>query len=172
MAASVRRRPRGRGMPVKPADWLCIGIAAVFGACIGSFLNVCIWRLPRPGLSIFFPRRSHCPACGTSLAWYDNIPILSWLILGARCRSCKWPISSRYPLVEALTAILFGVTAYRYLPAETGQWGEFLAVSALAAALIVASLIDIDLRIIPDEITLPGMVALPILGLLIPELHA
>src|SRR4029077_8676174 len=90
-------------LPVRADDggWLVLGLAFAFGACVGSFLNVCIYRLPedesvvRPG--------SRCPGCGTPIGWRDNIPILSWLVLGARCRACRAPIAARYPLVEAAT---------------------------------------------------------------------
>ncbi len=156
---------------MKPGDWVTIGFATLFGACIGSFLNVCIWRLPRPGLSISSPRRSHCPSCGAAIDWFDNIPILSWILLGARCRSCKLRISARYPLIEALAAFLIATLAYQYLPAEAMRWREFLVLSALTASLIVASAIDIDLRIIPDEITVPGMMVLPAIAFLAPGLH-
>ena len=80
-------------------------VAAALGAIVGSFLNVCIYRLPL-GKSIVWPS-SACPTCGRELSWYENIPVLSFLVLRARCRTCAAPISSRYPLVEALTAVMF-----------------------------------------------------------------
>src|SRR5512140_1667613 len=121
-----------------------------FGAIIGSFLNVCIWRLPA-GQSIVFPP-SRCPQCGARVRSFDNIPILSYALLGGRCRACQSLISLRYPLVEALTGILFAVLLYRFGPTP------IVAVYALlVAALIVISFIDLDHQIIPDVISLPGI---------------
>jgi leader peptidase (prepilin peptidase)/N-methyltransferase len=87
-------------------DIVVLVFLVVIGACVGSFLNVVIHRLPR-GASIVFPP-SHCPACGRGIRWYDNIPLVSWWVLGGRCRGCKAPISARYLLVEGATAIAFG----------------------------------------------------------------
>jgi leader peptidase (prepilin peptidase)/N-methyltransferase len=122
----------------------------LFGLCIGSFLNVCIHRLPLKQ-SVVTPR-SRCPQCGYELTWRDNLPLLSYGLLGGRCRSCAAPISLRYPLVEAITAaiflwhaMVFGVTA-------------LLAVRlAFACALIVLFAIDLEHQILPDRITLPGI---------------
>ena len=86
-------------------EWLPIIFLAVFGACVGSFLNVVIYRMPR-GLSIVHPG-SHCPGCNQPIRWYDNFPVLSYLALGGKCRFCKIPISPRYALVESITAVLF-----------------------------------------------------------------
>lgn len=80
--------------------------ALVIGAIIGSFLNVVIWRVPNH-ISIVNPKRSFCPNCKARIAWYDNIPVVSWLVLGAKCRRCKEPIAVRYPLVESLTGVAF-----------------------------------------------------------------
>ncbi len=151
--------------------FLAISFAAIFGATLGSFLNVCIWRLPREGLSLSSPSRSHCPACGAAIPWYDNIPMLSWLALGGRCRACRAPISVRYLIVEALTAMLFAVLAAKFLDPGDPRWPELLVLGALVSALVVASFIDIDLRILPDEITLGGMMLVPAVALLVPELH-
>ncbi len=121
------------------------------GAIVGSFLNVVIYRLPRHQ-SIVRPR-SACPSCGTPIRWYDNVPILSWLLLLARCRSCRAAISIRYPLVEALAATL-GLLAYlRYglsLPA--------LAVAVFAWITIALGLIDLEHQLLPDVITYPSIV--------------
>lgn len=143
----------------------------LFGAAVGSFLNVCIWRLPRPGLAVGRPRRSFCPSCATAIAWYDNIPLLSWYLLGGRCRTCRFPISKRYFFVEALTALLFVLIAQRYLLSDHPLWGAFFAVLVLAAAVLVASFIDLELRIIPDEITVRGMMLAPFVALVVPALH-
>jgi leader peptidase (prepilin peptidase)/N-methyltransferase len=124
--------------------------AFVFGAAIGSFLNVCIWRIPE-GKSIVFPA-SHCPKCGKSIRPYDNIPVLSWLVLRGRCRDCAAPISFRYPLVEILTAVLSLAMFWKY-----GLSFEYLAAFLFAAALVVITFIDFDHQIIPDVISLPGI---------------
>jgi len=91
-----------------------IALAAVVGAVIGSFLNVCIYRLPL-GKSIVWPA-SACETCGRELLWYENLPIVSWVALGARCRTCKAPLSIRHPIVEAITAVMFGLAAWHYGP--------------------------------------------------------
>lgn len=123
----------------------------LFGIAVGSFLNVCIYRLPR-SLSIVHPR-SMCPHCGREIAFYDNIPILSYLYLRRRCRHCGATISLRYPLIEFVSG-LFAVAVFsRY-----GLSLEGLFIYALISALLVITFIDIDYRIIPDVITYPGVV--------------
>src|SRR6478735_8172699 len=119
---------------------------------IGSFLNVCIARLPR-GESVVSPG-SHCPKCNTSIQWYDNIPVLSYLALGAKCRACRAPISVRYPLVEITTAVAFVLQAIAF-PDE-----PILLVSRLVftAMLIVLFGTDYDTQRLPNVITLPGIV--------------
>jgi leader peptidase (prepilin peptidase)/N-methyltransferase len=139
-------------------DIVVLIFLTAIGACIGSFLNVVIHRLPR-GASIVFPP-SHCPACGRSIRWYDNIPLVSWWVLGARCRWCKAPISPRYLVVEAATAAMFGgLYAWYYLwglrrglgPfAET--WPTFLAHAALLSGLLACSVVDIEQWIVPLEV--------------------
>jgi leader peptidase (prepilin peptidase)/N-methyltransferase len=129
------------------APWL----AAVFGLLAGSFLNVCIARLPLD-YSIVSPR-SHCPHCGAFIAAYDNIPVVSWLLLGGRCRHCRARISWRYPLVEALAAFCCWLAV--------AQWGATWAGLRLALfAIIVIELAftDIEARILPDEFTKGGFV--------------
>ena len=133
-----------------------VAAAFVFGACIGSFLNVVIWRLPR-GESLVFPG-SHCPACQASIPGFANVPILSYLLLRGRCRACRARISPRYPLVEALTAALFATLLIAHGPSA-----RLLVEWALAAALVAVIFIDLDHFIIPNWITLPGLA----LGLLI-----
>jgi leader peptidase (prepilin peptidase) / N-methyltransferase len=124
-------------------------VALLAGLLIGSFLNVCIYRLPRD-LSVIAPR-SYCPHCERTIAWYDNIPVLSFLILRGRCRHCRKRISIRYPLVELATGIAFAICAAS-LGASLGalKWSVF---SALLIALIAA---DLEERILPDEFTLGG----------------
>ncbi len=151
---------------------LVAGVAVVFGAAVGSFLNVCVYRLPRDGMSPNRPRRSFCPRCGFWIPWRDNLPIVSWLALGGRCRRCRAPISVRYTIVEALTAVLFAVLALKFLAAESPQIGLFAVLVALVSALIVASFIDLELRLLPDRITIGGMMLSPFVALAVPEMHA
>jgi len=126
-------------------------VVFLFGLVVGSFLNVCIVRLPREQ-SIVSPR-SQCPRCRTLIRWYDNIPLVSFLALRGKCRSCGLPISWRYPLVELLNGLL-----YLWAFAAFGLTGEAGVVMALCSALLVITFIDLDHQIIPDVITLPGMV--------------
>jgi leader peptidase (prepilin peptidase)/N-methyltransferase len=125
-------------------------MALAIGLCIGSFLNVCIHRLPQ-GLSIVRPR-SRCPHCGASIRAYDNIPVLSYLFLGGRCRSCRGSISARYPLVELLSGAFAAMAAAKFGVGPTG-----LVMFLFIAALLVITFIDLDHRIIPDVISLPGI---------------
>jgi leader peptidase (prepilin peptidase)/N-methyltransferase len=143
--------------------------AALLGGVVGSFLNVVVWRLPR-GESLVTPR-SHCPRCGKGIAWFDNIPVLSWILLRAHCRNCRLPIPVRYPLVEALTAGAFVLATLRFVPADGLVSGTGLFASAVLAALVAVSFIDLDHRIIPDRITLPGILACVLLAPLLPALH-
>ena len=123
----------------------------LFGSVVGSFLNVCIHRMPR-GESIVFPA-SHCPGCQRPIPWYLNIPFVSYLMLGGRCAYCKARISFRYFVVEALTALMFTAIYWRYKASP-----EFVIYSALFCVLIIISFIDIEHWIIPDELTIPGTV--------------
>ena len=130
--------------------WPLWTLAFVLGACIGSFLNVCIYRMPADE-SVLHPR-SRCPGCGTAIAWYDNVPILSWALLRARCRGCGTPISARYPLVEAATGVLAVLALMRFGPEPLT-----IALFAFTAALLLITFIDLDHRFIPDEVSLPGI---------------
>jgi leader peptidase (prepilin peptidase)/N-methyltransferase len=125
-------------------------IALVFGLIVGSFLNVVIHRLPR-GESLSWPG-SHCVHCQTPIRWFDNLPVLSWLVLRGRCRSCGAAISLRYPAVELVTGALFAVLALRY-----GATPMLPLWFAFAAALVATAVIDFDHQIIPDEISLGGL---------------
>lgn len=124
-------------------------LAGVFGLLIGSFLNVCIHRWPND-LSVVRPR-SHCLNCRHQIAWYDNIPVASWLILRARCRHCGAPISARYPLVELLTALCFATFVWRL-----GATPAALRDSVFAAILIGLIFSDLDTLLLPDEFTIGG----------------
>jgi leader peptidase (prepilin peptidase)/N-methyltransferase len=126
-------------------------LAVIAGMIIGSFLNVCIYRWPRD-LSVMTPR-SHCPECEAQIAWFDNIPLLSYFLLGRKCRQCKAPISWRYPAVELLTGLIFGYIVWRF-----GLTLEALRTCLLSAMLVMLAFADAETRILPDEFTLGGLV--------------
>src|SRR4051794_24818119 len=155
-----------------PQVWLAVPfhfwsvVLFIFGSMVGSFLNVCIYRLPR-GLSVVSPP-SHCPHCSYSIPWYLNVPLVTWLYLGGRCANCKAPISPRYFLVELLTGILF-LGAWL----TTGRYSALVALSlcVLLAGLVAATFIDFEHFIIPDEITIGGMVVGFVISFFIPALH-
>lgn len=132
---------------------LLAAIAALFGAVVGSFLNVVILRLPSDGESIAFPA-SHCPICKTPLHWYENIPLLSYLFLLGKCGHCKTRISPQYPLIELTMAALSAALMYKF-----GFGFNFVGLFILCAALLVIIVIDIHHQIIPDVISLPGIIA-------------
>jgi leader peptidase (prepilin peptidase)/N-methyltransferase len=136
----------------------------VWGSVLGSFLNVCIYRLPREQ-SVVRPR-SRCPGCRKQIAWYDNLPLISFVRLGGRCRHCRKPISWRYPLVEALTGAATVAVLHRFGPNAVG-----CIYVAFVAALLAASFVDFEFQIIPDEISLGGLAAGLILSVLVPALH-
>jgi leader peptidase (prepilin peptidase) / N-methyltransferase len=123
----------------------------IFGALVGSFLNVVIFRLPNEGQSVVFPA-SHCPSCKTQLRWFENIPIFSWLALRGKCRTCKTAISLQYPVVELGMALLSGAL-YRHFGPSFALFHYFL----FTAALLVIIFIDLHHQIIPDVISLPGI---------------
>ncbi|HTO71710.1 MAG TPA: prepilin peptidase [Myxococcota bacterium] len=145
-------------------DWpVATAFAFALGACIGSFLNVVIWRLPR-GESLVRPG-SHCPGCGAPIPFWANVPLVSYALLRGRCRSCRVPISLRYPAVEALTGAVFAALLWAHGPGV-----RLLVDWALASALIAVTFIDIDFHMIPDSITLPGVVLGLGLSLAAPQL--
>jgi leader peptidase (prepilin peptidase)/N-methyltransferase len=139
-----------RIMDIPGAGTIITALVAALGLAVGSFLNVVIYRLPR-NKSLVTPRSS-CPGCGTLIRWYQNVPLLSYVILRGRCRGCGTRISPRYPLVELLTAVLFLVFFWRYgiSVATAGFW-------FFSACLVAVFFIDLELTIIPDKITLPGI---------------
>lgn len=142
------------------APWfgaVALGVLAVVGLVIGSFLNVVVWRVPRRESLVAPP--SACPACGHRIRARDNVPVLSWLLLRGRCRDCGAPISRRYPLVEAATAVLFALVGLRL------GWSAALPAYLYLAALCLAlALIDLDVRRLPDPLVLP---AYPVLAVLL-----
>lgn len=146
--------------------WAIYWLAVIFilGLCLGSFLNVCICRIPH-GKSVSWPPSS-CPNCSARIKWHDNIPVLSWFILGAKCRNCRLPISVVYPVIELLTAfflltlwLIYGVS-----------W--FTPIYALAVfGLLLATFIDLEHMILPDRVTIGGMILFPVLSALYPPLQ-
>lgn len=140
-----------------------LGFTVLFtlvGAAVGSFLNVCISRIPE-GVSIVFPA-SRCPSCGHPIRYYDNIPVVSYLLLKGKCRDCRGTISFRYPLVEIVTALFAGLLFWKY-----GLTPAYPAVFLFVCLLIVITLIDIDQQIIPHVLTLPGIPIFALLAVLL-----
>ncbi|HEY6973188.1 MAG TPA: prepilin peptidase [Nitrospiraceae bacterium] len=129
-------------------DYLITGL---IGVIVGSFLNVCIYRLPRHEW-IIWPG-SHCPSCGKPIAWYDNVPLISYLLLLGRCRSCRAPISLRYPIVEAANAAGYLAILWHF-----GLNGTSVLYAGLYSALIVVTGTDLSHKIIPNVITYPGII--------------
>ena len=142
---------------------MLVMISIIFGALIGSFLNVCISRLPNEE-SIVSPG-SHCPQCQAPIRFYDNIPLLSYLLLGGKCRNCRNPISLQYPLVEGITA---GMSLLLFL--RFGPTLSYLVYFCFVAGLIVITVIDLYHQIIPDVISLPGIIAGLLGALVIPQM--
>lgn len=129
---------------------LTAGALGMLGLCIGSFLNVCIYRMPRSE-SISFPG-SHCTSCGAAIRWYDNVPVVSYLALGGQCRACHAHVSSRYVLVELLTGVLFAAHAWFFEP------GVLLGARLVLCAILIALFfIDLEHQLLPDALTLPGV---------------
>ena len=142
--------------------WTLLTAAFVFGCCVGSYLNVVIYRLPL-GLSTHEPKRSFCPLCKYAIPFWHNIPLFSWLILRARCANCKSPIPVRYPIVELLTGLLFAAAMLRF----GYDWKVFAAFTFLALC-VAGSYIDVDHQILPHEITWGGAAAGLVASALIP----
>jgi len=139
-------------IPCVTENTLTAGLAFLFGLCVGSFLNVCIWRIPNR-LSIVLPA-SRCPKCGAGIRPYDNLPVLSWLLLRGKCRACAAPISALYPFVELLTGAAFAACVWQFsLAPEAFKWALFLAL------LIVLFFTDVYFRILPDGVNLFGALA-------------
>lgn len=127
-----------------------LGILAVLGLAVGSFLNVCVHRIPR-GLSLAYPG-SRCTACGYELRWFDNVPVASYAVLGGRCRKCRAPIAIRYPAIELATMALFVLHGLVF-----GWTALLVARLIFASAMVVLFAIDLELHLLPNVITLPGI---------------
>lgn len=130
--------------------WPVLLLALLLGLVVGSFLNVCIHRLPLER-SVVWPG-SACPACQAPIAWHDNVPVVSWLRLGGRCRACRAPIPARYPIVELLAAGLAVASVLRF-----GATPWAVVAFVFACALLVVAMIDLDHGIVPDAVSLPGI---------------
>jgi leader peptidase (prepilin peptidase)/N-methyltransferase len=147
---------------------------AFLGLFVGSFLNVAIHRFPLEGESVSHPRRSRCPSCKTTLTWKENLPLISWVVLRGRCRTCGWRIPWRYPLVEVLSAILWWLAASQWNVAQEGwttQLGLCVIRTVVLSGLVVATFVDFDCYEIPDEVSIGGIVLAPLAVLLLPALH-
>jgi leader peptidase (prepilin peptidase)/N-methyltransferase len=144
-------------------DFLFRAFALIIGAAVGSFLNVCIYRLP-VALSINKPRRSFCPACKTPIPWHQNVPLISWLLLRGRCANCGSKIVFRYFAVELLTALLF-LAIWQSFP-----WQQAIAYWVFVSFLIVGTFIDFEHFIIPDVVTIGGVIAGVLASVTVPAL--
>lgn len=157
--------------------WATLALCALVGLAVGSFLNVVIYRLPRKCESIV-KGRSFCPSCRKPIAWFDNVPLLSYLILRGKCRHCGAKISARYFLVELFSGALVTWLAYKFLLSRSSwevfapTWPLFAIYSVLALAMVACSVIDLRLRIIPDEIDKPFMLLGPIVSFIYPALQS
>jgi len=171
---------QGAGLLVKPLYYLLTALVVAWGACIGSFLNVCIYRIPRE-LSVISPR-SACPTCGTMIAWYDNVPLLSYLLLRGNCRHCGSPISPRYWIVEGLTAALFLLVwlkmpilhpfpALGLSPITPQHWPLLVIYWIVISGAVLGSFVDFDHYILPDRVTLGGIALGLAMSPLFPALH-
>ena len=140
-----------------PTVVLLLVASLVIGCIFGSFLNVVIWRVPNH-ISLVNPKRSFCPNCEAPIAWYDNIPIISWLVLGAKCRHCKEPIAVRYPIVEALGGLSFLAVTLGALFGAYSPW-ILPELYVFAAVSIVIAYIDLDHHLILNVVLLPTLIA-------------
>jgi leader peptidase (prepilin peptidase)/N-methyltransferase len=159
-----------------PLETLLLIVAFVFGCAWGSFFNVAIYRLPH-SMSLVKPA-SHCFACNAPISWYDNIPLVSWLVLRGKCRRCGAPFSFRYFVVELLTGLLFVLVMMKYADTVTIKGQAFAGAVAvvlhwfLIGGLIVLTFIDFDHKIIPDAVTIPGVVLGLVASFAVPTLVA
>ena len=139
-------------LPPDAARWVLPLVSAVFGGAIGSFLNVVIYRLPN-GISLITPP-SHCPVCKKPIRWFDNVPVLGWIMLGGRCRDCRTWISMRYPIVEAVTAAMFAAVAVVQSPGQPA----YACFVLLLCTLLCAALMEVDRDRPPLKLFLPAMI--------------
>jgi leader peptidase (prepilin peptidase)/N-methyltransferase len=130
--------------------WILTLFAGLLGLAVGSFLNVCIFRLPR-GQSLVWPA-SHCTSCNRQLSWFENVPVLAWIVLRGRCRTCHQSISIMYPLVEAFTGVMFAWTW-----TQVGPDPLLFSRLIFGCAMIVLCVVDIEHRILPNVVTIPGV---------------
>lgn len=151
------------------ADPSSLSLFFIVGLIVGSFLNVCIYRIPKKK-SLVSPR-SCCPNCNTPIRWYDNIPVLSYLLLWGRCRTCKAKISIRYPLVELLTGYVFVHLYYVFIQYRHEAPCIFICYLALCSALIISTFVDLELLVIPNEVTFVGIPLALVLSVVCPGLH-
>src|SRR3979490_1836386 len=151
------------GNPPAGYEFFFNAIALALGAVVGSFLNVCIYRLPLD-MSVNQPRRSFCPSCKKQLTWYQNVPLLSWVFLRGKCANCGARIAFRYFAVELLTALLF-LAVWRQFP-----WQIALAYWLFVSLLIVGTVVDFEHFISPDEVTIGGTIAGILASFLVPGL--
>lgn len=150
-----------------PPREVVIAAWGLFGLVVGSFLNVVVHRLPIEGESVLRPLRSRCPSCHHELSAWENIPLVSWLLLRGRCRACKWPIPLRYPLVELVNGVLWACVG-----AQDSSFEVKVVHVVVLSGLVVASAVDFDRFEIPDEVSIGGILLAPLCALLLPELHA
>lgn len=157
-----------------PPREFVIAAWGLFGLVVGSFLNVVVHRLPLEGESVLRPLRSRCPSCRHELTAWENVPVVSWLVLRGRCRACRWPIPLRYPLVELVNAGLWALAGAGAPPVEQGWIHLWIGgIHALVlSGLVVASAVDFDRFEIPDEVSIGGILLAPLCALLVPQLHA
>ncbi len=143
-------------MPPDAAHWLIVLFAAAFGGCVGSFLNVVVYRLPN-GLSLISPP-SHCPTCKQPIRWFDNVPVFGWIMLGGRCRHCRCRISIRYPLVEAFTAAMFVALALVEDPLTAAYPAAYPCHLVLLCTLLCSALIEVDGNRPPLRLFVPALI--------------
>ncbi|MBI2471876.1 MAG: prepilin peptidase [Planctomycetes bacterium] len=146
-----------------------LSLIFIVGLIVGSFLNVCIYRIPRKK-SLISPR-SFCPSCNTPIGWYANVPVLSYIFLLGRCRICKAKIPIRYPLVELLTGYVFVHLYYVFIQYRQESPCIFICYLALCCALIISTFVDLELLIIPNEVTFVGIPLALVLSVICPGLH-
>jgi leader peptidase (prepilin peptidase)/N-methyltransferase len=151
--------------------WIVYLAALIFGCNVGSFLNVVVFRVPRACVGVDRPRWSFCPSCRRRLRWHENIPVFGWLRLKGRCAGCQLPISPRYPLVEAFFGLLWLAFAWRFLQPGKYDFTSFLLLSIASLWIISAALIDWDLRLLPDQLTLSGLMVVLVAAPLAPGLY-